>query len=131
MPVAVPQTSSLPLIPLLYAAYPSLSAYEFTVAVRLLLLCSPRNGWSCYPSVDWIASSVNLSPATVKRAIKQLREIGMYAVTRRYDSSNLYTLQVSAIVERANGQSRQTIDEALSAIEAENVSALTAEDIPF
>lgn len=42
-----------------------------------------KNG-ECFPSVKTIAGDIKLSPATVRRAIKDLRKAGLLTTAQRY-----------------------------------------------
>lgn len=42
-----------------------------------------KNG-ECWPSVKTIAGDIKLSPATVRRAIKDLRKVGLIETKQRY-----------------------------------------------
>ena len=42
-----------------------------------------KNG-ECFPSVKTIAGDIKLSPATVRRAIKDLKEVGLIETKQRY-----------------------------------------------
>ena len=42
-----------------------------------------KNG-ECWPSVKTIAGDIKLSPATVRRAIKDLKEVGLIETKQRY-----------------------------------------------
>ena len=56
-----------------------------------------KNG-ECFPSVKTIAGDIKLSPATVRRAIKDLRKAGLLTTAQRYrekggKSSLLYRIK--------------------------------------
>ena len=56
-----------------------------------------KNG-ECWPSVKTIAGDIKLSPATVRRAIKDLRKAGLLTTAQRYrekggKSSLLYRIK--------------------------------------
>lgn len=42
-----------------------------------------KNG-ECWPSVNTIAGDIKLSPATVRRAIKDLKKVGLIETKQRY-----------------------------------------------
>ena len=42
-----------------------------------------KNG-ECFPSVKTIAGDIKLSPATVRRAVKDLRKAGLLTTAQRY-----------------------------------------------
>ena len=42
-----------------------------------------KNG-ECFPSVNTIAGDIKLSPATVRRAVKDLRKAGLLTTAQRY-----------------------------------------------
>lgn len=54
----------------------------FTV-YRYLLDRANKDG-ECWPSVNTIAGDIKLSPATVRRAIKDLKRVGMIKTQQRY-----------------------------------------------
>ncbi len=54
----------------------------FTV-YRYLLDRANKDG-ECCPSVNKIAGDIKLSPATVRRAIKDLRKVGLIETKQRY-----------------------------------------------
>lgn len=54
----------------------------FTV-YRYLLDRANKDG-ECWPSVNKIAGDIKLSPATVRRAIKDLKRVGMIKTQQRY-----------------------------------------------
>ncbi len=54
----------------------------FTV-YRYLLDRANKNG-ECWPSVNKIAGDIKLSPATVRRAIKDLKKVGLIETKQRY-----------------------------------------------
>ena len=56
-----------------------------------------KNG-ECWPSVNKIAGDIKLSPATVRRAVKDLRKAGLLTTAQRYrekggKSSLLYRIK--------------------------------------
>ena len=56
-----------------------------------------KNG-ECFPSVKTIAGDIKLSPATVRRAVKDLRKAGLLTTAQRYrekggKSSLLYRIK--------------------------------------
>ena len=54
----------------------------FTV-YRYLLDRANKDG-ECWPSVNKIAGDIKLSPATVRRAIKNLKKVGLIETKQRY-----------------------------------------------
>lgn len=54
----------------------------FTV-YRYLLDRANKDG-ECWPSVNTIAGDIKLSPATVRRAIKDLKKVGLIETKQRY-----------------------------------------------
>ena len=54
----------------------------FTV-YRYLLDRANKDG-ECWPSVNKIAGDIKLSPATVRRAIKDLKKVGLSETKQRY-----------------------------------------------
>ena len=54
----------------------------FTV-YRYLLDRAKKDG-QCWPSVNKIAGDIKLSPATVRRAIKDLKKVGLIETKQRY-----------------------------------------------
>lgn len=54
----------------------------FTV-YRYLLDRANKNG-ECWPSVNKIAGDIKLSPATVRRTIKDLKKVGLIETKQRY-----------------------------------------------
>lgn len=54
----------------------------FTV-YRYLLDRANKDG-ECWPSVKTIAGDIKLSPATVRRAIKDLKKVGLIETKQRY-----------------------------------------------
>lgn len=54
----------------------------FTV-YRYLLDRANKDG-ECWPSVNKIAGDIKLSPATVRRAIKDLKKVGLIETKQRY-----------------------------------------------
>lgn len=54
----------------------------FTV-YRYLLDRANKDG-KCWPSVNKIAGDIKLSPATVRRAIKDLKKVGLIETKQRY-----------------------------------------------
>lgn len=54
----------------------------FTV-YRYLLDRANKDG-ECWPSVNKIADDIKLSPATVRRAIKDLKKVGLIETKQRY-----------------------------------------------
>lgn len=68
------------------------------VAVYTYLYDRANKDGECWPSVKTIASDIKLSPATVRRAIKDLKKAGLIETEQRYrekggKSSLLYTLR--------------------------------------
>ena len=59
-----------------------LSHRAFTV-YRYLLDRANKDG-ECWPSVNKIAGDIKLSPATVRRAIKDLKKVGLIETKQRY-----------------------------------------------
>lgn len=54
------------------------------VAVYTYLHDRANKNGECFPSVNTIAGDIKLSPATVRRAIKDLKEAGLFTTTQRY-----------------------------------------------
>ncbi|MFR3075537.1 MAG: helix-turn-helix domain-containing protein [Lachnospiraceae bacterium] len=47
-------------------------------------LCGNSGAAGCWPSINKIAGDIKLSPATVRRAIKDLKNAGPLNTTQRY-----------------------------------------------
>ena len=66
-----------------------------------IYLCDRANkNGECWPSVNKIAGDIKLSPATVRRAIKDLRKAGLIVTEQRYrdkggKSTLLFKIKVS------------------------------------
>ena len=54
------------------------------VAVYTYLYERANKNGECWPSVNKIAGDIKLSPATVRRAIKDLKKTGLLTTTQRY-----------------------------------------------
>ena len=54
------------------------------VAVYTYLYDRANKNGECWPSVKTIAGDIKLSPATVRRAIKDLKEVGLIETKQRY-----------------------------------------------
>ena len=54
------------------------------VAVYTYLYDRANTYGECWPSVNTIADDIKLSPATVRRAIKDLKRVGMIKTQQRY-----------------------------------------------
>lgn len=54
------------------------------VAVYTYLYDRANTYGECWPSVNKIAGDIKLSPATVRRAIKDLKRVGMIKTQQRY-----------------------------------------------
>ena len=59
-----------------------------------------KNDGTCYPSVATIGKKCNKSPSSVKRGLKELKQIGAIEVRERYieekgQTSNLYILKLN------------------------------------
>ena len=54
------------------------------VAVYVYLYDRANKNGECWPSVSTIAKEIKLSQATVRRAIKDLRKLGLIETTQRY-----------------------------------------------
>lgn len=54
------------------------------VAVYTYLYDRVNKNGECWPSVNKIAGDIKLSPATVRRAIKDLKRVGMIKTQQRY-----------------------------------------------
>ena len=70
------------------------------VAVYTYLLDRANKNGECWPSVNKIAGDIKLSPATVRRAIKDLRKAGLIVTEQRYrdkggKSTLLFKIKVS------------------------------------
>ena len=68
------------------------------VAVYTYLYDRANKNGECWPSVNTIAGDIKLSPATVRRAIKDLKKAGLIETEQRYrekggKSSLLYILK--------------------------------------
>jgi predicted transcriptional regulator len=68
--------------------------------VYLYLLDRANKDGECWPSVNKIAGDIKLSPATVRRAIKDLRKVGLIETKQLYrneggKSSLLYRVKLS------------------------------------
>ena len=57
------------------------------VAVYTYLYDRANKNGECWPSVNKIAGDIKLSPATVRRAIKDLKMVGMIKTQQRYRKS--------------------------------------------
>ena len=57
------------------------------VAVYTYLYDRANKNGECWPSVNKIAGDIKLSPATVRRAIKDLKRVGMIKTQQRYRKS--------------------------------------------
>ena len=70
------------------------------VAVYTYLHDRANKNGECWPSVKTIAGDIKLSPATVRRAIKDLRKAGLIVTEQRYrdkggKSTLLFKIKVS------------------------------------
>lgn len=54
------------------------------VAVYTYLYERANKNGECWPSVKTIAGNIKLSPATVRRAIKDLRKVGLIETKQQY-----------------------------------------------
>ena len=54
------------------------------VAVYTYLLDRANKNGECWPSVNKIAGDIKLSPATVRRAIKDLKKSGLLEIQQRF-----------------------------------------------
>lgn len=54
------------------------------VAVYTYLHDRANKNGECFPSVNTIAGDIKLSPATVRRAVKDLRKAGLLTTAQRY-----------------------------------------------
>ena len=54
------------------------------VAVYTYLYDRANTYGECWPSVNTIAGDIKLSPATVRRAVKDLRKAGLLTTAQRY-----------------------------------------------
>lgn len=54
------------------------------VAVYTYLYDRANKNGECWPSVNKIAGDIKLSPATGRRAIKDLKRVGLIETTQRY-----------------------------------------------
>ena len=68
------------------------------VAVYTYLYVRANKNGECWPSVKTIAGDIKLSPATVRRAVKDLRKAGLLTTAQRYrekggKSSLLYRIK--------------------------------------
>ncbi len=54
------------------------------VAVYTYLYDRANKNGECWPSVKTIAGDIKLSPATVRRAVKDLRKAGLLTTAQRY-----------------------------------------------
>ena len=68
------------------------------VAVYTYLYDRANKNGECWPSVKTIAGDIKLSPATVRRAVKDLRKAGLLTTAQRYrekggKSSLLYRIK--------------------------------------
>ena len=54
------------------------------VAVYTYLHDRANKNGECFPSVNKIAGDIKLSPATVRRAVKDLRKAGLLTTAQRY-----------------------------------------------
>lgn len=70
------------------------------VSVYIYLYDRADKNGECWPSVKTIAGDIKLSPATVRRAIKDLKKVGLIETKQRYrcngsKSSLLYIINIS------------------------------------
>lgn len=70
------------------------------IAVYTYLCDRANKNGECWPSVKTIAGDIKLSPATVRRAIKDLKKFGLIETKQRYrcngsKSSLLYIINIS------------------------------------
>ena len=54
------------------------------VAIYTYLYARANKNGECWPSVNKIAGDIKLSPATVRRAIKDLKKVGLIETKQRY-----------------------------------------------
>lgn len=69
------------------------------VAVYTYLYDRANKNGECWPSVKTIAGDIKLSPATVRRAIKDLKKVGLIETKQRYrekggKTSLLYKIRI-------------------------------------
>ena len=78
------------------------------VAVYTYLYDRANKNGECFPSVKTIADDIKLSPATVRRAIKDLKKAGLIETEQRYreqggKSSLLYRIK-NKTLEKYDGK---------------------------
>lgn len=61
-----------------------MNLHHRAVAVYTYLYDRANTYGECWPSVKTIAGDIKLSPATVRRAIKDLKRVGMIKTQQRY-----------------------------------------------
>ena len=54
------------------------------ISVYIYLSDRANKNGECWPSVNTIAGDIKLSPATVRRAIKDLKKVGLIETKQRY-----------------------------------------------
>lgn len=69
------------------------------IAVYTYLYDRANKNGECWPSVNKIAGNIKLSPATVRRAIKDLKKAGLIETEQRYrekggKTSLLYKIRI-------------------------------------
>lgn len=69
------------------------------VSVYIYLYDRADKNGECWPSVKTIAGDIKLSPATVRRAIKDLKKVGLIETKQRYrekggKTSLLYKIRI-------------------------------------
>ena len=73
------------------------------VAVYTYLYDRANKNGECWPSVKTIAGDIKLSPATVRRAIKDLKKAGLIKTQQRYlDHGEISTLFLKSILRERN-----------------------------
>lgn len=111
------------------------------VAVYFQLVDLMDEYMTCFPSIRYIASKIKLSFATVKRALRELKEEGFIRSQARTRSaggsqtSNLYTIskveEIAAVKSEYETELLDTEETKVEAAEKEKVQEIIASDLPY
>lgn len=73
------------------------------VAVYTYLHDRANKNGECWPSVNKIAGDIKLSPATVRRAIKDLKKVGLIETKQRYrEQGGKSSLLYKCLIDKNN-----------------------------
>ena len=82
----------------------STSGSQRLVLWALSLRCSPKRGYTAFPSYATLGKDTGLDPHTCKRAARALEEASLIQRIRRRNRANVFRLNVALLLDQMDAQ---------------------------